>query len=480
MSLYLKYRPKTLEDIVGQAHITDILHAQAAHQHFSQNYLLYGPRGTWKTSTARIIAKLINCTTFRSDGTPDLLNDPLAQLIDTSRTLDIVEIDAASHTGVDNVREEIIEKAPYPPTALKQKVYIIDEVHMLSKGAFNALLKIMEEPPKYLTFILATTELHKVPETIISRCHVFQYKKIGIPDITARLSHIASLEDIQTTPGWIHLLAKVAWWWLRDAVKYLEQISLSGVVDEEHVTRYLWLASDEQVRSFFTLAQQRDLPQLIAFIDSLSHLWTDLLQYTKSLVFFADEHFLQDPKTCSDLIQMAEYILAKSKYTPSLSALYKAAVFHTIGHQATVHQAATPQIATPKTTLERPESQPVAPISMDSTDISLDTSTVVTDSAPENSSPQTWSWTNNNDVLLKVIAHIKNPMISSILRQHTHLQRYQDNVVHLIVVNENYHQLLLKPETMHQLEQAFSTVYESPTTVDCMYMSKQDFVDSQF
>lgn len=472
MSLYLKYRPKTLEDIVGQAHITDILHAQAAHQHFSQNYLLYGPRGTWKTSTARIIAKLINCTTFRSDGTPDLLSDPLAQLIDTSRTLDIVEIDAASHTGVDNVREEIIEKAPYPPTALKQKVYIIDEVHMLSKGAFNALLKIMEEPPKYLTFILATTELHKVPETIISRCHVFQYKKIGIPDITARLSHIASLEGIQTTPGGIHLLAKVAWWWLRDAVKYLEQISLSGIVDEEHVTRYLWLASDEQVRSFFTLAQQRDLSQLVAFVDSLNQLWTDLLQYTKSLVFFADEHFLQDPRTCSDLIQIAEYILAKSKYTPSLSALYKVAIFHTIGHKSSL-----PQV--PGETPTQAHTTTSNTASTHSSSSSTENLTT-TNEAEETILPKIPLWTSDQDVLSNVISHIKNPMISSILKQHTHLQRYQDSVVHLIVVNENYHQLLLKPETMHQLEEAFSKVYGSPTTVNCIYMSKQDFVDSQF
>lgn len=133
MALSLKYRPKTLTDMVGQSHITDILNAQATHQKFSQNYLLYGPRGTGKTSSARIIAKLINCSTFTTDGQPDLVNDPLAQLIDEGKTLDIVEIDAASHTGVDNVREEIIEKAPYPPTSLKQKVYIIDEVHMLSK-----------------------------------------------------------------------------------------------------------------------------------------------------------------------------------------------------------------------------------------------------------------------------------------------------------------------------------------------------------
>lgn len=126
----------------------------------------------------------MNCTTFTADGQPDLLNDPAAVLIDENKTLDFVEIDAASHTGVDNIREEIIDKALYPPAHLKKKVYVIDEVHMLSKGAFNALLKIMEEPPSYLIFILATTELHKVPDTIISRCQVFNFKQLTIDEIT--------------------------------------------------------------------------------------------------------------------------------------------------------------------------------------------------------------------------------------------------------------------------------------------------------
>jgi len=138
----------------------------------------------------------MNCTTFTADGQPDLLNDPAARLIDENKTLDFVEIDAASHTGVDNIREEIIDKALYPPAHLKKKVYVIDEVHMLSKGAFNALLKIMEEPPSYLIFILATTELHKVPDTIISRCQVFNFKQLTIDEITGRLQYIASAEHI--------------------------------------------------------------------------------------------------------------------------------------------------------------------------------------------------------------------------------------------------------------------------------------------
>jgi DNA polymerase III subunit gamma/tau len=193
MALYLKYRPSTFDELVKQEHITNILKPKVASQDKSHsNYLFYGPRGTGKTSTARIFAKALNCTNLQ-DGNP--CNTCTSCIsINTNRTIDVVEIDAASHTGVDNVRDEIISKAPYPPSHLKKKVYIIDEVHMLSKPAFNALLKIMEEPPEYLVFILATTEIHKVPETIISRCQIFTFKKIPVEDLVKHLAMICEKE----------------------------------------------------------------------------------------------------------------------------------------------------------------------------------------------------------------------------------------------------------------------------------------------
>ncbi len=210
LSLYLKYRPATFTDLIGQRHIIDILIAQAKSNQLAHSYLLYGPRGTGKTSTARLLAKIVNCTTFTADGQPDLVNDPACQLVNENKTLDFVEIDAASHTGVDNIREEIIDKALYPPAHLKKKVYVIDEVHMLSKGAFNALLKIMEEPPPYLLFILATTELHKVPDTIISRCQVFNFKQLSLDEISGRLQYIATAEHITYEESALRLIAKLS------------------------------------------------------------------------------------------------------------------------------------------------------------------------------------------------------------------------------------------------------------------------------
>jgi len=210
----------------------------------------------------------MNCTTFTADGQPDLLNDPAARLIDENKTLDFVEIDAASHTGVDNIREEIIDKALYPPAHLKKKVYVIDEVHMLSKGAFNALLKIMEEPPSYLIFILATTELHKVPDTIISRCQVFNFKQLTIDEITGRLQYIASAEHITYQEQALRLIAKLSSGALRDAIKYLEQISILGEVTEENVAKFLGVVSDRLLEQAMELLQGSDPHAWIAFLDS--------------------------------------------------------------------------------------------------------------------------------------------------------------------------------------------------------------------
>ena len=194
MSLANKYRPKSFQDVIGQSHIIDILQAKIAkHENNSHNYIFYGPRGTGKTSTARLFAKAINAINVDEQGNP-LPDDPNVQAIDNGTTLDYVEIDAASHTGVDNIREEILAKVPYPPTMLKKKVYVIDEVHMLSTGAFNALLKTIEEPREYVVFILATTEIHKVPDTIISRCQVFNFKKVGKEEMSKQLKMICEKE----------------------------------------------------------------------------------------------------------------------------------------------------------------------------------------------------------------------------------------------------------------------------------------------
>ena len=196
-ALYRKYRPQVFDDVVGQSHITDTLKAQLQGEKMSHAYLFTGTRGTGKTTCAKILAKAVNCTNLH-DGNPCNCC-PSCRSIDSGSCVDVLEIDAASNNGVDHVRA-LRDEAIYSPGEVKKRVYIVDEVHMLSTAAFNALLKIIEEPPAHLLFILATTELHKVPATILSRCQRFSFRRLQAGDIEKRLHLVAYEEGIDLSP----------------------------------------------------------------------------------------------------------------------------------------------------------------------------------------------------------------------------------------------------------------------------------------
>ena len=197
-ALYRKWRPRTFDDVVGQSHITDTLKRQVATGRLSHAYLFTGTRGTGKTTCAKILARAVNCE-HPVDGNP-CNQCPSCLGIESGSILDVLELDAASNNGVDQVRA-LRDEAVYTPAAVRKRVYIVDEVHMLSTAAFNALLKILEEPPEHLMFILATTELHKVPATIKSRCQQFSFKRILPGDIAARLAYVAREEGIELRGG---------------------------------------------------------------------------------------------------------------------------------------------------------------------------------------------------------------------------------------------------------------------------------------
>ncbi len=241
-ALYRKWRPQRFEDVVGQSHITQTLRTQVETGRLSHAYLFTGTRGTGKTTCAKILAKAVNCE-------HPVHGDPCNQCaacrgIDDGSILDVVELDAASNNGVDQVRA-LRDEAVYSPAAVKKRVYIVDEVHMLTTAAFNALLKILEEPPEHLMFILATTELHKVPATILSRCQRFSFQRITAPDIQGRLSYVAREEGIQLTDDGAALLARLADGALRDGLSLLDQCAaVGGVVDREAVLDALGLAGN--------------------------------------------------------------------------------------------------------------------------------------------------------------------------------------------------------------------------------------------
>lgn len=255
-ALYRKWRPKTFADVVGQEHITETLQRQVAEGRLSHAYLFTGTRGTGKTTCAKILARAVNCEQ-PENGNP-CNRCPSCLGIESGRFLDVVELDAASNNGVDSVRA-LRDEAIYSPAQVKKRVYIVDEVHMLSTPAFNALLKILEEPPEHLMFILATTELHKVPATILSRCQRFAFRRILPKDIVARLNYIAGQEHIDLKEDGAALLARLSDGALRDALSLLDQCAAAGgAIDAPAVLDALGLAGNVQTAQMMELILSRD------------------------------------------------------------------------------------------------------------------------------------------------------------------------------------------------------------------------------
>ena len=287
-ALYRKYRPKTFDDVVGQEHITETLKKQVETGRLSHAYLFIGTRGTGKTTCAKILAKAVNCE-HPVNGNP--CNQCAAcRGIDDGSVLDVVELDAASNNGVDNVRA-LRDEAVFSPASVRKRVYIVDEVHMLSNSAFNALLKILEEPPEHLMFILATTELHKVPATILSRCQRHSFKRIPVDTITARLNFVAQQEHLNLQPDAAALLARMADGGMRDALTLLDQCCGNECISTDAVISAIGLAGNLRTAQLLrsvaagdtagALEQVRDLWQdgkdPSALLDELSMLQRDLL-----------------------------------------------------------------------------------------------------------------------------------------------------------------------------------------------------------
>ncbi len=287
-ALYRKYRPKTFDDVVGQEHITETLKKQVETGRLSHAYLFIGTRGTGKTTCAKILAKAVNCE-HPVNGNP-CNRCAACRGIDDGSVLDVVELDAASNNGVDNVRA-LRDEAVFSPASVRKRVYIVDEVHMLSNSAFNALLKILEEPPEHLMFILATTELHKVPATILSRCQRHSFKRIPVDTITARLNYVAQQEHLDLQPDAAALLARMADGGMRDALTLLDQCCGNECISTDAVISAIGLAGNLRTAQLLrsvaagdtagALEQFRELWQdgkdPSALLDELSMLQRDLL-----------------------------------------------------------------------------------------------------------------------------------------------------------------------------------------------------------
>ena len=264
-AFYRKYRPKVFSDVVGRDEITAVLRGQVKTGKVSHAYLFCGMRGSGKTTCAKILAKAVNCEN-PVNGDP-CGQCPSCRAIESGLTLDIVEMDAASNNGVNEVRD-MIEQITYTPSELKMRVYIIDEVHMLSTAAFNALLKTLEEPPSHVMFILATTEVHKLPATIVSRCQRYDFDRIPMDTIVSRLRYVADCEKIDCDDDALYVMAKLSSGALRDALGYLELCAASGKhLDEKTVSSLLGTSSYDTLISIIDAISSKDVSNTFKILD---------------------------------------------------------------------------------------------------------------------------------------------------------------------------------------------------------------------
>ena len=303
-AFYRKYRPSTFTDVVGQEHITKTLENAVKTGKTSHAYLFTGSRGTGKTSCAKILAKAVNCVDSH-DGNP-CNNCDICKGIDSGAILDIIEIDAASNNGVDNIRD-LREEANFTPANAKYRVYIIDEVHMLSIGAFNALLKTLEEPPAHVIFILATTEVHKLPSTILSRCQRFDFKRIPPEAIAERLKEVSAKENLQISDDGAMLIARIADGAMRDALSLLDRCSsYEGVIDSAVVAGSAGLAGREYIFELCDCILEKDAAKALEVVNKLyndscdmERLITELTSHFRNLMVSKAVKNFQDMIICS-------------------------------------------------------------------------------------------------------------------------------------------------------------------------------------
>ena len=297
LALYRKYRPSSFSDLVGQSEVSSIIKNEIVNDKISHAYLFSGPRGTGKTSTAKIIAKMINCNDLRDDGLPC---GKCLSCLNFDSSSDVVEIDAASNNGVDEIRD-LRDKVNLVPTFGKYKIYIIDEVHMLTTQAFNALLKTLEEPPAHVVFILATTEFYKIPTTVVSRCQKFQFLKFSNDDIINRLADIASKESISIDRDVLNEIARLSDGGMRDAINMLDQ--LSSFKDHDLTVQDVYqLNGVVSYCEFFDLLNyisHNEVLEIVNFVErldqngkSLDRFLSDFISFLKDVLIFKNAGYI--------------------------------------------------------------------------------------------------------------------------------------------------------------------------------------------
>ena len=312
-ALYRRFRPKTFDEVLGQEHITTTLKNQIVKGNIGHAYVFSGTRGTGKTSTAKIFARAVNCL-HTEDGNPCNSCEVCKDILDEN-VMDVIEMDAASNNSVDDVRE-LREKVKYPPSKGKYKIYIIDEVHMLSKGAFNALLKTLEEPPKHLIFILATTEVEKLPQTILSRCQRFDFKRVTTKDIVKNMKNICGEIGVDVDDKVLNLIARNSDGAMRDALSLLDQcISFKeGKLTLEDALQILGITNNDIIFEMVDSIKARDIEKSLHIIDEIMQKGKDVNQFIKDLlVHYRNLMIVKTSTNPSDIIDFEEETIERYK-----------------------------------------------------------------------------------------------------------------------------------------------------------------------
>ncbi len=324
-ALYRKYRPSVFDDVYGQEHITSILSHEAMNGSVSHAYLFSGSRGTGKTTCAKILAKSVNCLNPRNGNPCNECEN--CRAIDSGTTTDVIEMDAATNTGVDYIRD-LRENVMYTPAMLKKRVYIIDEAHMLSDSAFNALLKTIEEPPEHVLYIFATTEQHKIPATIISRCQRFEFRRISLKSLVERLMFIAKNEDIDLTEDGAAVIAKTAQGGMRDAISLMELCAGSHkTVTPELVNKILGTSSYEKMYNVAKSIAEKNYASLFETINEVVTSSKDILVFFADLTAFYRDMMVQKSNVAESYLEL---LPAESKMLAEASSLFNMAtlIYH--------------------------------------------------------------------------------------------------------------------------------------------------------
>jgi len=479
MSLANKYRPVDFDSTIWQSHISDILKSKIKNNNFTNcNYIFYWPRGTWKTSTARILSKAMNCLDLHDWNPCNKCANCTA--INEWSTLDYVEIDAASYTWVDNIRDEILSKVEYVPTQLKKKIYVIDEVHMLSKSAFNALLKTIEEPKDYMVFILATTDIHKVPDTVISRCQVFNFKKVWKEDMMNHLKDICESEKLQYDMDALELISKISEWCMRDAIKYVDQVSVFGNINVENVTNFLWIAGDKLIGDFLEAIKSWDKEKIFAMVDDIASRWIDLAQLTKQIIVYIDQNLATDMEFLLSVSEIFGDINATIRYYPYPNIAYKIAINKYLNWD-TSKQTDTPraekvatrptvQKSTPTPTVQSQAPSQPAPSTVD-TKSEVKTETITTSQTTNIDS------TDTEQIKNQLIDRLSNNTTKNMFKDYVFIQWMEWNTITFIIINKIAEISLKKDEK--EIEQILNEILGHPVVIETKFQDKNEFFASQ-